>query len=345
MNQVLNNNQIEMKALASNMLGGAKDNNNYDIRKCSYAFIVMKVLNECGIERQAEIIKVIANVQKVLDEIMNDMNQIKQIMQQLQNLDWGTEADGKTPWDYTKHTDQQNMDQIRTRMKDNPIQAWIQQNAEKLRQLWNDLYISPNIITINVKEDGKIVQKTIPVTGGLVGALKGYLNDDLYKQIDSSHSLLNMIKGLDGKDENDKDVDSPFNNGDWIGKTDDGSNTFLSILNSTTPLTLQQLESLGIIATQVFCHSFYARAGGHPSLDNKTPPTPDPKVYTNSLDNDCDQKLELTKQSLNGMNTTESSDLSMFSQNVTSMIQEAQQIVQYYGQETKTYVGNFPGRG
>jgi hypothetical protein len=304
---------VDMKKLMMNSLvsnSGMPDPKDWDIHKMlqshSYAFLVMYVLNKVGIDHQSEIIKAIAEVQKDLDAIMTDLNQLKQLLQKLQNLDWGKEKDGVTPWDPKKHTASENINQMAP-----IIEKWMGIDKGQpdpsgsycqLQKIWGDLF------------------GNIP-GGGLKAKLQRDLNNPVYPQGQSSQQILDMLNGLNS------DTFAGAN-GDWKW----GNTTFLDILQGHGDIT-----DAVMMFTNVFCDSFYSKAGIQPSDKQGT-------HYDNGIGNVTDD-FETLKGSLNGLNTTESSDLSMFSQNLTSMIQEGQQVIQYYGQETKGYVANFPGRG
>jgi len=293
------------------------------LKKYSYAFLVMYVLNKVGIERESLILKAIAKVQKDLDAIMNDLNKLKQLLQELENQDWGKDKGKNHPdhahWDPRAHTDAENQ----KHMKD-AIEKWLKEkdpqtgdsNLKAMQKIWKDLF-----------GDGTKGNQ------GLVGKLQADLSDPNYDQKDSSKQILGILHGLDGKS-------FAGSSGDW--KMSNGR-SFLDILrNSNGQFTANLPEVIKMFA-KVYCHSYYNRTGSQPAAkghnldwDYKNQDTTN---YNDDI-GDITQDFETTKGSINGLNTVESSDLSMYAQNITSMIQEAQQIIQYSGQETKTYVGN-----
>ncbi len=308
-------NQLMMRSLTNGM--GIPNPNNWDIHKMlqkySYAFLVMYVLNKVGIDHEALVIKAIAKVQQDLDAVMNDLNKLKQLLQELQNQGWGTESDGKTSWDPSKHTDAENVAHMK-----GIIEAWMNgtdtpggpTHLQQMKDIWTDLF-------------GKNGQG-----GGLEDTLKKDLADPNYDQSKSSKQIIGVLDGLNG--------------GSFSGKTDpdwqSGGVSFLDILQDKAGISD---DTVATIFSTVFCHSYYNRTGSHPT--EKDHKTPDPTVYTDDI-GDVNNDFETTKETLNGLNTTESSDLSMFSQNLTSMIQEGQQVIQYYSQETQGYANNQKGQ-
>lgn len=349
MNQVLERNSqvnhLMMQQLAPQM-ENLKDDSKYNIKNYSYAYIVMKALNDKGLVQEANLIKEIAQIQKDLDAIMNDLNQLKQLLQQMQNQGWGFEDDGKTNWDPAKHTDEENTHHMIKIMN-----AWLNQtsnitgpdgktitvtNRQKMINIWSDLFTDQ----YKKDKDGNIIKDKDgnPIIDKL--SLAHQLQVDLKKgkQFDSAQSVLDILNGLNGTSFSGADSDWT---GTYIDK--DGNQqsfTFLQFLQGFNGTGQYQDVGVAFLFACAFTHSWYSRTGQNPKADPNHP-----TVNKNDCIKDVDDKFETSKQSLNGLNTTESSNLSMDSQNLTSLIQIGQQITQSYGQETKTYVGNFPGRG
>ncbi|EKE03128.1 MAG: hypothetical protein ACD_20C00252G0001, partial [uncultured bacterium] len=82
----------------------------FDVRKVSYAYIVMVLLQTSLIGRDSNILQAISRVQEDLDAIINDLKNIKSILQQLQGLSWGKDdTDPTKDYDPTKHADSENI--------------------------------------------------------------------------------------------------------------------------------------------------------------------------------------------------------------------------------------------
>jgi uncharacterized protein (DUF2164 family) len=323
--QVCTSNQSNVDALMGK--GNLPDPSNWNIskmlQKYSYAFLVIYVLNKVGFQSMSGIIKAIAKVQQVLDSVIDDLNQLEQYLQNIQNLGWGTDPNTGDPWDPSQHTDAENQGQMQAVIENyleqevnDPIHPGQQcTNLHAMQYIWQDLF--------GKQGDEK---------NCLFSQLKDALSNPVFDQSGSSQSVLNALELLNDPNSFDGSTES-----DWT--------------NATCPVIVPQLSFLQILQddssagpmdpydaswtmTAAFCHSYYNRTGINPSDSSSG------ETYNDSV-GDVTNQFESSKTTLNGLNSTQSSDLSMYSQNLTSMIDEGQQIVQSYGEETKTYVGNF----
>jgi hypothetical protein len=248
-----------------------------DPRKIAYSFIVMEVMDKVGIQQQTQVIKAIAEVQKLIGEVVGDLAKLENLLSELGML-LGN-AGGKKYSDADKAK----------------IKAWIENNAPELKKVWNDLFGS----------------------NGLMGQLKNALNNPYYKQ--AVGPGYNSITDLNG-------AKSPFNTGDWAS----GGKSFLDFLNGNVDLNnkadLDKLvNSLYTVCTQTYEHNTTSGKGKDDIGTGKT-------------------DMETAKQEENGMSTVESTDMSMYSQNLTSEIQIAQQVIQSAAKEVGSMVQNQPGR-
>ncbi|MFA6118443.1 MAG: hypothetical protein WCT85_03040 [Parachlamydiales bacterium] len=320
------NNDIINKALLSQMVNTdalkSKDKDDINVKNCSYVFVVISKLNEIGIEKSSKILAAIAQVQKILDEIITDLSQLKNLLQQLQNIDWGKGPDGKDWGDPKDHSDADNQAQMAriiggyTDIHGVHHDGWLQQkttnpftgkdctNLELLQAYWADLFHAPS-------------------TGGegLLYQLQDALNNPDFPQ--KSGSAITFLKDLN-------DPEKFFGaKGDWVN----GSESFLDVLNGK--VNEKQITYIANIMAKGFTYSWYSRTGQGPKGDTKT--------YNDDV-GDITNEFEQTKGGLNGLNSTQSSNLSMYSQNLTSYIQEGQQMIQNGSQETKAYVSNQKGQ-
>jgi hypothetical protein len=234
---------------------------NTDVRKVAYSFIVMEVMDKVGIQQQSQIIKAIAEVQKLIGSVVGDLAKLENLLSEL----------GMLPGS-GKHGYPSN----------DAIKAWLKKNGAELTKVWNDLF-------------GK---------NGLMSQLKGALNNPYYKQ--NVGTGFKSIMDLDG----DK---SPFSSGDWANK----SGSFLDFLHNGK-ITTNLLNLLHHICYETYEHN--TKGTGHDQIG------------------DAKTTMETAKQEENGMSTTESTDMSMYSQNLTSEIQIAQQVLQSAAKETSSMV-------
>jgi hypothetical protein len=248
-----------------------------DPRKIAYSFIVMEVMDKVGIQQQTQVIKAIAEVQKLIGEVVGDLAKLENLLSELGMLIGN--AGGKKYSDADKAK----------------IKAWIEKNGPELKKVWNDLFGS----------------------NGLMGQLKNALNNPYYKQ--AVGTGYNSIMDLNGSK-------SPFNTGDWAS----GGKSFLEFLQGNVDLNnkadLDKLvNSLYEVCTKTYEHNTSGSKGNDDIGTGKT-------------------DMETAKQEENGMSSVESTDMSMYSQNLTSEIQIAQQVLQSAAKETGSIVQNQPGR-
>ncbi|NGX32030.1 MAG: hypothetical protein K1060chlam4_00068 [Candidatus Anoxychlamydiales bacterium] len=312
-NQIMN---LEMREIIRNLKAHLPNP-----KKVSYVYYTMCVLTEVGIARQSEVIKAIAKVQKILNEVIGNINEFEKLLRELQNLGFGknTTEEWKDPknhkkgkyadwgkaWNPADHSKSQNQEQMSKQIK-----VWMGKksnipdgkggylnNAQALQANWKNLY-------------GK---------NGLMSQLKVALNNPIYKQEEGSG-----YKTVMGWNESGSSLAGK----DWTA-SDKGysSITFLAFLQGKR----NDGDGAKILA-QAVCSSYYNKTG--------TEPKDDTTKYSDPVGDLISQDLEMGKQTLNGLNSTEAADLSMYSQNIISMIQEGQQIIKYGGQETQQYVSN-----
>jgi len=314
------------------------------LKKNGYAYIVLMVLQYVGIDRMSAVIKAIAKVQKVLNAIMGDLNQLKRLLEALQGEGFGYAssddskggtAPDKTPltptkyrWDPSKHTEKDNEEQM-----NNLIMQWLDMttkdsngkqitNYQALQDVFKDLFIT------QIPVGGT---KTNPITKtGQLGALDYALKNPDYVQQDGlGYQSLAALNTDEFKGTGE----------DWKGS----STFYKGPINLLTFLRDEKNENGNSMGSETvasimripYCFSYYSKTGEKPT---------DAKSSYNNDVGDVTGQFENTKQVLNGLNTSQSSDLSMYSQNLTSEINIGQQCLQKYGKETETYTSHQSGR-
>ncbi len=300
----------------------------------SYVIICEYATNALGIQRASNILKAIAKVQSILDKINVDLNQLKKLLEELEGVGFP-----KTKWYYETKDGQWKISNepfdpegkipshhpkdwkrwaVPAEQMHFAIQAWLQQNndlgikgadgktlnnAEAMQYIWKELY--------GPKCDNK---------GGLISELKLALQNPWYKQSDNGAAkTLEALNGdaLYGSDGADA----------WT--CDKGSKpTFLDFLRGG------QYSYWGIadILEKAFTDSYYK--------NNNITPGPNSYVTVKDYVGDVTSQMDSVVQSSTAMNSTESSDMSMFAQQLTSLINIVQQMLQQNDKSNTTMTNN-----
>ncbi len=281
-----------MKGLWADLILSHLNINPNDVKKYSYAYLVMLVMNKIGIERSSQILKAIADVQKILDKVVNDLSKLEDLLAELAQLR-GKGKNGEAT--------------------ESQIDHWLHDkgpdgvsNAEKMKKLWSEVYKKDP----NDKHGLSLIQQ-----------LHNALNNPFYKQ--GTGTAFNSTKDLDGPD-------GPFSQNAWS----DGTHSFQDFLDGkwtwdpNTPEGHKMEIEFNKIVWNVYNNSF---------LHNTD--TDKGNTYNDDIGN-AKNATETAKQMDNGLSTTESTDMSMYSQNLTSDIQIAQQVIQAAQKEISTIVSH-----
>ncbi|NGX56153.1 MAG: hypothetical protein K1060chlam5_00388 [Candidatus Anoxychlamydiales bacterium] len=148
----------------------------------------------------------------------------------------------------------------------------------------------------------------------LMSQLKNALNNPFYKQ--TVGTSYNTTLDLNGKG-------SPFAKKDWTS----GGKSFLDFLKGDNSV------DVGAILYKVYDDTF----------NHNTTTSGKSNTYIDDIGNGKNT-METAKQLQNSMSTQESTDMSMYSQNLTSFIQIAQQIIQTAQKEISQMVAQQGGR-
>ncbi|NGX48552.1 MAG: hypothetical protein K940chlam5_00140 [Candidatus Anoxychlamydiales bacterium] len=304
----------------------------------SYVIICEYATNALGIQRCTQIMKAISKVQNILDKINGDLNDLKKLLEELQSYGFGN-----IKWYYqTKdgkfHESNQPFDPSKTKPKD----SWLPKGAHWVTpteqmcfaiQVWlkkgNDLGIKgPDGKTLTNQQAMQYIWKELygpkcDNKAGLVNDLKEALNNPWYKQ--TNNQSYKALAALNGK---------ALFGGDSASAWTDGKNgpTFLDFLKGGKYSTW----GIADILEKAFTDSYYKN-------NNTTPPSNSgakPKDYVGDLTSSSDAVV----QSGTALNSTESSDLSMFAQQLSSLINIIQQMLQQNDKSNTAMVNNQQAR-
>ena len=304
----------------------------HNLKKISYVYLIM-LLSEFGIAKQSAVIKVIAKVQEILGKVIGDINKLEQLLEEIEHRGFGgTNIPGtlghwilnqqgqrigwqagkppvNKPWDPTKHSASENNDQM-----EKQIEKWLQEKSDikgpdgkpltnlgALRYIWKDLY--------GTGKNGN---------DGLMGQLKDALENPIYKQ--HLGSGYNEIMGWNGSG-------SPLAGHNWNwSRGGVWQRSFLGFLQGKPSHDgYTDYVSIAKDIAAAFCSSYYNKTG--------TSPKGSTAKYDDTVGNLISQNFEIGKQTENGLNSTESADLSMTSQNLMSLIQITEKIIQLVASE------------
>ena len=102
----------------------------YDIRKISYDYIVLKYMTELGIDRASKFMRQYAILEKVNNNIQNNLKELQRLLNDLRSHGKGTEADFK---------------------------KWFDANKSKIKDLYNKVF-KDNAQREYIDKDGKVVK-------------------------------------------------------------------------------------------------------------------------------------------------------------------------------------------
>ncbi|NGX32384.1 MAG: hypothetical protein K1060chlam4_00427 [Candidatus Anoxychlamydiales bacterium] len=306
----------------------------------SYVIICEFATNALGIQRTSEAMKAIAKVQSILDKVNGDLNELKKLLEELQGM--GFPAYNK--WYYKNKNGvwkqgNQNFDPSGKEPKYKPkdwgkkgsrwatpteqmgfaIKAWLAKdndlgikgpdgktlnNEQAMRYIWKELY--------GPKCDNK---------GGLISQLKAALNNPWYNQ-SKSNGAYKTLKDLNSNRMFGSDKK------DW---TDSNGQTFLDFLRGDGNMSYQTMTA---ILEKAVTNSWYKN-------NNVTPPK---GIKSKDDIGNITSGMDSVVQSSTAMNSTESADLSMFAQQLTSLINVVQQMLQQNDKSNTTMVNNQQAR-
>ncbi|NGX30336.1 MAG: hypothetical protein K940chlam4_01182 [Candidatus Anoxychlamydiales bacterium] len=326
------------KMLELNMLQSWEDKIKEKIQemwKAGYSFVIIceYATNALGIQRTSEAMKAIAKVQSILDKVNGDLNELKKLLEELQGLGFP-----KCKWYYYNTKDKKwelsnepfsPQGKIPSHHPANfggwatsaqqmsySIKAWLAKD--------NDLGITVDGKTLNNEQAMRYIWKELygpkcDNKGGLITQLKAALNNPWYQQTDNGAAK--TLKALNSNSIFGSDK------GDW---TDSGGTTFLDFLRGAH----MSYANMTAMLEKAVTNSWYKNNNVTPPKGNES--KDDIGNMTSGMDS--------VVQSGTAMNSTESADLSMFAQQLTSLINIVQQMLQQNDKSNTTMVNNQQAR-